>query len=95
MGYCSCSALCTDELTVFVNDLDAFRLTVGRITKVSGLKSFIPAWEIQDSGSERSFVLMAGCGAPVRSMAKEILETGVRFEQQCIGEASLYKYDFG
>ena len=78
----------TDEATVFVNNLDAISFDGWSIIKVSGLNSFIPAWEIQDSGNERTFVV---AGRVVEkhqcdSWLKYDTEAGVRFEQQCIGK---------
>ena len=78
----------TDDATVFVNNLDAISFDGWRITKVSGLNSFIPAWEIQDSGNERAFVVDGRVVAKHRcdSWLKYDTETGVRFEQQCTGK---------
>ena len=73
--------------TTFVNKLDTIAFDGGSITKVSGLSSFTPAWEIQDSGRVRSFVVRGQivathqCGAWLKGVA----EVGVRFEQQCKG----------
>jgi hypothetical protein len=78
----------TDEATVFVNNFDAISFDGWSIIKVSGLNSFIPAWEIQDSGNERTFVVDGRvvekhqCDSWLRYDA----EVGVRFEQQCIGK---------
>ena len=78
----------TDEATVFVNNLDAIFFAGWSIFKVSGLNSFIPAWEIKDSGGERTFVVDGRvvekheCG----SWLKYDTESGVRFEQQCVGK---------
>jgi hypothetical protein len=78
----------TDDATVFVNNLDAISFDGWSIIKVSGLNSFIPAWEIQDSGNERAFVVDGRVVAKHRcdSWLKYDTETGVRFEQQCIGK---------
>ena len=43
--------------TIFVNKLDTITVEGVSITKVSGLSSFTPAWEIQDSGRVRSFLV--------------------------------------
>ena len=73
--------------TVFVNDLDAITFNGWAITQVRGLSSFVPAWDIKDSGSERSFLVKGQivathqCGAWLKGVA----EVGVRFEQQCKG----------
>ena len=40
--------------TTFVNELDTIAFDGGSITKVSGLSSFTPAWEIQDTGRVRA-----------------------------------------
>ena len=78
----------TDEATVFVNNLDAISFDGWSIIKVSGLNSFIPAWEIQDSGNERAFVVDGRVVAKHKcdSWLKYDTETGVRFEQQCTGK---------
>jgi len=77
----------TDEATVFVNNLDAISFDGWSIIKVSGLNSFIPAWEIQDSGNERAFVVDGRVVAKHQcdSWLKYDTETGVRFEQRCTG----------
>ena len=78
----------TDDATVFVNNLDAISFDGWSIIKVSGLNSFIPAWEIQDSGNERAFVVDGRVVAKHRCdlWLKYDTETGVRFEQQCTGK---------
>ena len=78
----------TDEATVFVNNLDAISFDGWSIIKVSGLNSFIPAWEIQDSGNERAFVVEGRVVAKHQcdQWLKYDTETGVRFEQQCTGK---------
>ena len=78
----------TDDATVFVNDLDAISFDGWRIIKVSGLNSFIPAWEIQDSGNERAFVVDGRVVAKHQCdrWLKYDTEAGVRFEQQCTGK---------
>ena len=80
-------ALAADELTAFINDRDAILFDGWTITKVIGLKSFRPAWEIQDLGRERTFnvngqvVAVHTCDPWVEIDSDE----GVRFEQQCMG----------
>ena len=80
-------ALAADELTAFINDRDAILFDGWTITKVIGLKSFRPAWEIQDLGRERTFnvngqvVAVHQCDPWVEIDS----EDGVRFEQQCMG----------
>ena len=78
----------TDEATVFVNNLDTISFDGWSIIKVSGLSSFIPEWEIQDSGNERAFVVDGRVVAKHQcdSWLKYDTETGVRFEQQCTGK---------
>ena len=78
----------TDDATVFVNNLDAISFDGWSIINVSGLNSFIPAWEIQDSGNERAFVVNGRVVAKHQcdSWLKYDTETGVRFEQQCTGK---------
>ena len=77
-----------EKSTVFVNNFDAITFDGWRIIKVSGLNSFTPAWEIRDSGSERSFVVHGQTVATHRCdpWLKAIAEIGVRFEQHCIGK---------
>jgi hypothetical protein len=80
-------ALAADELTAFINDRDAILFDGWTITKVIGLKSFRPAWEIEDLGRERTFnvngqvVAVHRCDPWVEIDSDE----GVRFEQQCKG----------
>lgn len=78
----------TDDATVFVNNLDAISFDGWSIIKVTGLNSFIPGWEIQDSGNERAFVVDGRVVAKHQcdSWLKYDTETGVRFEQQCTGK---------
>jgi len=78
----------TDEATVFVNNLDAISFDGWNIIKVSGLSSFIPAWEIQDSGNERAFVVNGRVVAKHQCdpWLRYDTEAGVRFEQQCTGK---------
>ena len=77
----------TDDATVFVNNLDAISFDGWRVIKVSGLNSFTPAWEIQDSGNERAFVVDGMVVAKHRCdpWLRYDAEVGVRFEQQCTG----------
>jgi hypothetical protein len=78
----------TDEATVFVNNLDAVSFDGWSIIKVSGLNSFNPSWEIQDSGNERAFVVDGRVVAKHQCdpWLKYDTEAGVRFEQQCTGK---------
>ena len=79
--------LAAGALTAFVNDRDAILFDGWTITKVIGLKSFRPAWEIQDLGRERTFnvngqvVAVHQCDPWVEIESDD----GVRFEQQCMG----------
>ena len=83
-------ALAADELTAFINDRDAILFDGWTITKVIGLKSFRPAWEIQDLGSERTFnvnghvVAVHQCDPWVEIDS----DVGVRFEQQCMATSA-------
>jgi hypothetical protein len=77
-----------DSSTVFVNDTDSVSFDGWHITKVSGLNSFSPAWIIQDSGEQRSFIVN-GQVVTTHQCApwlKRGDELGVRFEQQCVGK---------
>jgi hypothetical protein len=76
-----------DSSTVFVNDMDSISFDGWRITKVSGLNSFTPAWEIYDSGSERSFAVNGQVVAihQCDPWLKKSVVIGLRFEQHCIG----------
>ena len=82
--------LAADELTAFINDRDAILFDGWTITKVIGLKSFRPAWEIQDLGRERTFnvngqvVAVHQCDPWVEINADD----GVRFEQQCMATSA-------
>jgi hypothetical protein len=78
----------TDDATVFVNNLDAISFDGWSIIKVSGLNSFAPAWEIQNSGNERAFVVNGRVVAKHQCdpWLRYDTEVGVRFEQQCTGK---------
>jgi hypothetical protein len=82
--------LAADALTAFINDRDAILFDGWTITKVIGLKSFRPAWEIQDFGRERTFnvngqvVAVHQCDPWVEINSDE----GVRFEQQCMATSA-------
>ena len=77
-----------EKTTLFVNDLDAVSFNGWVITKVSGLDGFTPAWEIQDSGKERAFVVNGRVVAKHQCdpWLKYDAQTGVRFEQDCVGK---------
>lgn len=77
----------SDNSTLFVNDSDAVYFDGWRIWKVSGLSSFTPAWEIQDSDGVRSFVVNGQIVATHQCApwSTVVAEAGVRYEQQCVG----------
>ena len=74
--------------TVFVNDLDTVSFDGWAITRVSGLSSFTPAWEIQDSGGDRSFVVQDQVLATHQCdpWSKHVIGTTIRYEQHCAAE---------
>ena len=82
--------LAAGVLTAFVNDRDAILFDGWTITKVIGLKSFKPAWEIQDFGRERTFnvngqvVAVHQCDPWVEIDS----DMGVRFEQHCMSTSA-------
>ena len=86
----SVQPLAADALTAFLNDRDAILFDGWTITKVIGLKSFRPAWEIRDLGSERTFnvngqvVAVHQCDPWVEIDSDD----GVRFEQQCMATSA-------
>ena len=72
--------------TVFVSKKsDTITFDGWKITQVKGLNSFLPAWEIQDFGRERRFLVRGDiisthyCEEWVRVQ----VATGIRFEQAC------------
>ena len=79
--------LAADALTAFVNDRDAILFDGWTITKVIGLKSFRPAWEIQDLGRERTFNVNGQVVAvhQCEPWGEVDSDEGVRLEQQCMG----------
>ena len=79
--------LAADALTAFINDRDAILFDGWTITKVIGLKSFRPAWEIQDLGRERTFNVNGQVVAVHQCDPWEEIDSdgGVRFEQHCMG----------
>ena len=80
-------ALIAGNSTVFINDSDAIYFDGWRISKVSGLSSFTPAWEIQDSGGERSFTVNGQIVArhQCSPWSSVVFENVVRYEQKCAG----------
>ncbi len=86
--YAAIQPVTVDRSTAFVNSADAISFNGWNITKVSGLKSFTPAWEIQDSGSQRSFVVRGRVVATHQCAPwlKTSIGEGVRFQQHCIGK---------
>jgi hypothetical protein len=83
-------ALAADELTAFINDRDAILFDGWTITKVIGLKSFRPAWEIEDLGRERTFNVNGQVVAVHRCdpWVEIASDDGVRFEQQCMATSA-------
>ena len=79
--------LAADALTAFLNDRDAILFDGWTITKVIGLNSFRPAWEIQDLGRERTFNVNGQVVAVHQCdpWGEVDSDGGVRFEQQCMG----------
>ena len=77
-----------EKTTLFVNGVDAVSFSGWVVTKVSGLDGFTPAWEIQDSGNERAFVVNGRVVAKHQCAPwlKYDAQTGVRFEQDCVGK---------
>ena len=83
-------ALAADALTAFLNDRDAILFDGWTITKVIGLKSFRPAWEIQDLGRERTFNVNGQVVAVHRCDPWVEIDSdmGVRFEQHCMSTSA-------
>jgi hypothetical protein len=77
-----------EKTTLFVNGVDTVSFNGWVVTKVSGLDGFTPAWEIQDSGNERAFVVNGRVVAKHQCdpWLRYDTEEGVRFEQQCTGK---------
>ena len=72
--------------TVFVNKAtDVVTFDGWKVTRVMGLKSFLPAWDIQDVGHERRFLVKGElvathyCDDWIQGKAV----AGTRFEQSC------------
>ena len=72
--------------TVFVNKAtDIVTFDGWKVTRVMGLKSFLPAWDIQDVGHERRFLVKGElvathyCDDWIQGKAV----AGTRFEQSC------------
>ena len=73
--------------TVFVNkNSDAITFDGWKITRVEGLNSFLPAWEIQDVGRERHFLVRGDLVAThyCESWVRLEVASEIRFEQQCL-----------
>ena len=77
-----------EKTTLFVNGVVTVSFNGWVVTKVSGLDGFTPAWEIQDSGNERAFVVNGRVVAKHQCAPwlKYVAEAGVRFEQDCVGK---------
>jgi len=75
--------------TTFVNKLDTIAFDGGSITKVSGLSSFTPAWEIQDTGRVRSFIVRGRIVATHQCdpWLNVDVAVGFRADQQCTAES--------
>lgn len=79
--------------TAFVNTTDVIRFDGWMISKVVGLDSFTPAWEIQESEGARRFTVN---GYVVEShqcepWVKRDADSGLRYEQQCYAEQGYIK----
>ena len=72
--------------TVFVSKKsDTITFDGWKITQVKGLNSFLPAWEIQDIGRERRFLVRGHLIAThyCEKWVRLQVATGIRFEQAC------------
>ena len=72
--------------TVFVNkNSDTVAFDGWKIRQVKGLNSFLPAWEIQDIGRERRFLVRGDLIAThyCEKWVRLQVATGIRFEQAC------------
>ena len=75
-----------EKNTVFVNKATDFVTFDGwKVTRVMGLKSFLPAWDIQDVGHERRFLVKGDLVAThyCDDWVRREIVTGVRLEQSC------------
>ena len=72
--------------TVFVSKKsDTITFDGWKIMQVKGLDSFLPAWEIQDIGRERRFLVRGDLIAThyCEEWVRVQIATGIRFEQAC------------
>ena len=72
--------------TVFVSKKsDTITFDGWKIMQVKGLDSFLPAWEIQDIGRERRFLVRGDLIAThyCEEWVRLQVATGIRFEQAC------------
>ena len=72
--------------TVFVNKAtDVVTFDGWKVIRVMGLKSFLPAWDIQDVGHERRFLVKGDLVAThyCDDWVRREIVTGVRLEQSC------------
>ena len=72
--------------TVFVNkNSDTVTFDGWKIRQVKGLNSFLPAWEIQDVGRERRFLVRGDLVAThyCEEWVRLQIATGIKFEQVC------------
>ncbi|MDB2554176.1 hypothetical protein N9X74_02230 [Porticoccaceae bacterium] len=78
----------SDKTTVFVNDSDTIYFDGWLISKVMGLSSFTPAWEIQDSDGVRSFAVNGQIVATHQCApwSSVVLEDLVQYQQECVGD---------
>ena len=75
-----------EKNTVFVNKVtDVVTFDGWKVTRVMGLKSFLPAWDIQDVGHERRFLVKGDLVAThyCDDWVRREIVTGVRFEKSC------------
>ena len=75
-----------EKNTVFVNKVtDVVTFDGWKVTRVMGLKSFFPAWDIQDVGHERRFLVKGDLVAThyCDDWVRREIVTGVRLEQSC------------
>ena len=74
----------------FVNNNDVINFDGWMITKVSGLESFIPAWEIAVEGGARRFTVNGYLAATHQCQPWVEINTdgGLRYEQQCFASRS-------
>ena len=74
----------------FVNNNDVIKFDGWMITKVSGLESFTPAWEIAVEGGTRRFTVNGYLAATHQCQPWVEINSdgGLRYEQQCFASRS-------